>query len=98
AIRNDRALGYAVLVGGANPYHAVPGDGPSPGRALSAALVDAASLDGSGQACSPLPAGSASGMVALILRGGCTFETKVNDAAAGGAAAVIVYNNAPTGL
>ncbi len=98
AIMNDRTLGFAVRIGGADPYVALPGDGPAPGQALSGTLVDASTVDPGGQACSPLPSGSVAGMVVLILRGGCTFESKINDAAAGGALAVIVYNNGPTGL
>jgi len=45
-----------------------------------------------GRACSPLPAGSLTGKVALIERGNCDFISKINNVAAGGAAAVIVFN------
>lgn len=45
-----------------------------------------------GRACSPLPAGSLAGKVALIERGNCDFISKINNVAAGGAAAVIVFN------
>jgi len=98
AISNDRALGYAVRVSGANPYEALPGTGPAPSQPIAAPLWDAATVDGTGLACAPLPAGSAAGMVVLISRGSCTFESKINDAMAGGAVAAIVYNNAATGL
>ena len=33
AIMNDRTMGYAVRVSGADPYAAVPGTGPTPGKA-----------------------------------------------------------------
>ncbi|HEY2018754.1 MAG TPA: S8 family serine peptidase, partial [Bryobacteraceae bacterium] len=98
AIVNDRGLGYAVQVSGANPYQALPGTGPAPSQPVSGTLVDAATVDPTGQACSPLPASAVSGKVVLIQRGSCTFENKVNDAAAGGALAAIIYNNAGASL
>ncbi|HKP11539.1 MAG TPA: S8 family serine peptidase, partial [Blastocatellia bacterium] len=42
--------------------------------------------------CGALPAGSLAGKVALIERGNCNFSDKVNNAAAAGAKAVIIYN------
>jgi subtilisin family serine protease len=96
AIRNDRSLGYAVTADGVAPYAAYTGSGANPGQAVSGPLLDVASLDPSALACLPLPSGSASGMVVLILRGTCTFESKMNNAAAGGAVAAIVYNNGVT--
>jgi subtilisin family serine protease len=44
-------------------------------------------------ACAPLPAGSLTGMAALIRRGTCTFHTKALNAMNAGAAAVVLYNN-----
>ncbi|WP_119315563.1 S8 family serine peptidase, partial [Calidithermus terrae] len=46
-------------------------------------------------ACSPLPAGSLSGKAVLIRRGTCTFHVKALNAQNAGAAAVVLYNNAP---
>jgi hypothetical protein len=37
-------------------------------------------------------------MVVLILRGTCTFESKIDNVAAGGALAAIIYNNGATSL
>lgn len=93
AIANDRAIGYAITVPDASPYMAFPGDGPSPNQPLTAPLYDIANADPTGLACSALPAGSASGAIALIERGSCNFEDKVNNAAAAGAAAAIIYDN-----
>src|SRR5690242_79400 len=45
-------------------------------------------------ACGSLPQGSLSGSVVLILRGVCTFETKLNNAQRAGATAAVVYNDA----
>jgi hypothetical protein len=43
--------------------------------------------------CSPLPAGSLTGMAVLIRRGTCTFHIKSLNAQNAGAAAVVLYNN-----
>lgn len=42
-------------------------------------------------ACSPIPGTPLAGMIALIQRGDCTFSSKINNAAAAGAIAVIIY-------
>ena len=42
--------------------------------------------------CDPFPSGSMAGSIALILRGTCTFETKLDNAKAAGAIAGIIYN------
>ena len=96
AIRNDRFLAYSIAVDGVAPYAGVTGDGGNPGIAISAPLLDAATLDPSSLACSSLPAGSAAGTVVLVLRGNCTFESKINNVAQAGGVAAIIYNS-PTG-
>jgi subtilisin family serine protease len=93
AIHNDRSLGYAITTDGAAPYEAYAGDGPNPGQAIGGTLFDVTQVDTSGLACSPLPSGSVTGKIVLVLRGTCTFESKLNDVAAGGALAIIVYDN-----
>lgn len=93
ASHNARFLGYSVTVGPTN-YPAIPGTGPAPSAEIVASLADVASLDGDGMACSPLAAGSLSGRVALILRGVCYFQDKLNNAAAAGAVAAIIYTDA----
>jgi minor extracellular serine protease Vpr len=91
AEENDRILSGSVAVAGDKAYIANPGNGPNSSSPISATVLDVASVDKSGLACSPLPAGSATGQIALILRGTCTFEQKLNDVQAGGAIAAIVY-------
>jgi subtilisin family serine protease len=49
-------------------------------------------VDPQGRGCGSLPAGSLTGKVALIERGVCAFADKVNNAAAAGARAVIIFN------
>lgn len=96
ASENDRTFGGSVSFAGGTPYKAVPGRGstPNPTSAISTPIFDASSVDSTGLVCTPLPAGSATGSIALILRGTCTFEEKLNDAQAGGAIAAIVYDAA----
>lgn len=94
AIMNDRALGSAITVNGVAPYEAFPGDGPDPGQAITGRLFDVANVDPAGLACSPLQSGSVAGMVVLVLRGTCTFASKIDNVAAGGALAAIIYNSA----
>lgn len=95
AIENDRALGNSVTSAGNSPFLAFPGDGPNPGQTISGPSFDVTQLDPTGLACSPLASGSVTGMVVLILRGTCAFQDKVNNAAAGGAVAAVVYDNNP---
>lgn len=67
---------------------ALPTSGTFP---LARTGTSASTTDG----CSALAAGSLTGQVALIRRGGCTFYQKAFNAQAAGAAAVIIYNNIP---
>ncbi len=50
-------------------------------------------VGGLGTACSALPASSLTGDIAVLSRGTCTFSTKIRNAQAAGAVAVIVVNN-----
>jgi hypothetical protein len=50
-----------------------------------------ASIDGNGLACDALPAASLTNTIALILRGTCSFESKLNNAQNAGAIAALVY-------
>jgi minor extracellular serine protease Vpr len=96
AIENDRILEDSITPAGSAPLLAVPGNGGDPGTAVSGTLFDVTQLDPTSLACSPLASGSVTGMVVLIQRGTCTFEDKMNHAAAGGATAAVIYNNDPT--
>ena len=51
------------------------------------------SLDPTGLACAELPSGSLTGKLALIFRGTCFFEDKLNVAQRAGAVAAIVYTD-----
>jgi len=45
-------------------------------------------------ACTAIPAGTFTDMIALVQRGGCTFDAKMTNVYNAGAKALIVYNNA----
>ena len=95
ASNNDRFFAGSVLLPGGKSIAAVAGTGGNSPIPLTGTLVDVAPLDGSGLACASLPANSLAGVIALIFRGTCTFETKLDNAQAAGAAAAIVYDNVP---
>jgi minor extracellular serine protease Vpr len=94
ASSNDRAFTTTVVVEGASPYLGIPGSGPNSTEPLQAPLGDVSRLDGTGRACGSLPEGSLAGRVALILRGPCTFEEKLNNAQNAGAVGAVVYTDA----
>jgi subtilisin family serine protease len=53
-------------------------------------------IDTTTDGCAAFPAGTFTGAIAVIRRGGCDFSVKVNNASAAGAVAVIIANNQPT--
>lgn len=91
AITNDRVFGGSVALDGAGTFDALLGNTVTTSATISATIVDIASLDSTGQACDTLPGSSLTGKIALIVRGACTFESKLNNAQAAGAVAAIVY-------
>lgn len=91
ATTNERTFAASVTAAGLAPSLAIPGDGPPVTNELTGQVADIAGIDGSGLACSPFPEGAAAGRIALILRGTCTFETKLLNAQRAGAIAAIVY-------
>jgi minor extracellular serine protease Vpr len=98
ASTNSHTFGPSVEVQGQNVpqnLQSIPaqlGDGPVPAASLTAPLRDVTALDGTGYACSALPASSLNGMIALIVRSSqvCYFVTKVLNAQAAGAVGVIL--------
>jgi hypothetical protein len=73
---------------------AVPGSGPAITADIEAEIRFSGLVQpGNELGCSPFPAGSFTGAIALIRRGECTFETKVTNANNAGAVAVIVFNH-----
>jgi minor extracellular serine protease Vpr len=68
---------------------------PTPPTSGSLPMDRTGTPSSAADACVALPAGSLAGEAALIRRGGCSFKLKALNAQAAGAAAVIIYNNAP---
>ncbi len=95
ASANDRMFAGTVLLSGGQTLVAIPAAEANSATPIAAALVDVATLDGSGLGCSPLPANSLAGSIAFIFRGTCTFESKLDNAQAAGAIGALVYDNVP---
>ncbi len=91
---NDRVFSGGLQVSGGTTYAATPGSGPNSLTPIAGPLVDVSTLDPTGLACNALPSGSLAGSIVLILRGVCTFETKLNVAQQAGAMAAVVYTDA----
>jgi subtilisin family serine protease len=79
---NDQLFGY-------NPATGAPAASSG-----TFSLARTGTTSSAADACSPLPANSLAGKVALIRRGTCPFHTKALNAQNAGAAGVILYNNA----
>ena len=95
AMNNDRMFAAPLTVGNNGPYVSLPGDGPQPASPISAPLTDISlQVDTSGLACNALPANSLKGSIALILRGTCLFQDKLNNAQQAGAVGAVVYTYA----
>ncbi len=73
---------------------AYPGSGINSVTPVTANLVDVTQFDPSGLACDTLPQASLTKSIALISRGVCFFETKINNAQQAGAVAVVIYTDA----
>jgi minor extracellular serine protease Vpr len=69
--------------------------GGFPDSTFNAAFADWDNFDSgaAGLACDPVAGTPFNGQIVLIQRGTCTFVVKVNNAAAAGARAVVVYNS-----
>jgi subtilisin family serine protease len=91
---NDRTFSSSVEATGLSPISGVATEASAKTEAISAALADVSPLDGTGQACSTLPSGSLTGTIALVFRGECSFETKLNTVRSAGAVAAVVYSTA----
>lgn len=92
ATGNDRVFSPRVIAG-SRVFRAEPGSASVGAAAVSGRLVDVAGIDGDGLACNPLPGTVLTGAIALISRGTCNFELKLNYAMAAGAVGAVVYNN-----
>ncbi len=89
---NSRRFGSAVKVDDTN-FEGILGSGPIPNQAINGKFVDIASIDSTSLLCTRAGSGTLEGAVALIARGVCTFEDKLNNAQAGGAIGVVIFTD-----
>ncbi|HUS07652.1 MAG TPA: S8 family serine peptidase [Bryobacteraceae bacterium] len=87
----DRIFASAATLEGLPPYIAIPGSSSNSAAAVRAPALDVFQLDPTGLACAELPAGSLRGRISVVLRGTCTFETKLNNVQKAGAIAALIY-------
>lgn len=71
----------------------VQGSGPNPGSAAALPIRRNAANPGGCTVGGGIPAGSMSGAIALIERGGCDFSEKIHNAENAGADVAVVYND-----
>jgi subtilisin family serine protease len=83
----------APLTVGAATYGVAAGDFKTVTADLTAPLGVVLAGTGLNNACSALPAGSLTGKIGVVSRGGCTFSKKIRSAQDAGAVAAIVVNN-----
>ena len=91
---NDRIFTGRAVADDLAPMMALPSDFAQGRGTVSGVMADVAALDQDGLACSSLPSGSLRGRIALILRGTCFFEDKLNNAQQAGAIAAVIYTDA----
>ncbi len=92
ASTNSHSWGNPLTVSGLGTYNARFGDGPPAAGTVSGTLGDVANV-GDPLACTAPPAGSLSGLIALVQRGTCTFLLKIQNLQTAGAAGAIITNN-----
>ncbi|MCH8476773.1 MAG: S8 family serine peptidase [Wenzhouxiangella sp.] len=92
-LKTGRRLRVAAL----GAWFIVYGNGPDlPDPSFNAVSMISGELAASNMlGCEPFPADTFTDRVAMLRRGDCTFETKVNNAADAGAIAVVMINNVP---
>jgi minor extracellular serine protease Vpr len=92
ATTNSHNWGNAVTVNGLGSFLGQFGTGPMPTVTITGTLGDIANV-GDPIGCTAPPAGSLSGLIALVGRGTCTFLQKIQNLETAGAVGAIVYNN-----
>ena len=90
---SDRIFAATAWLDGSDPFIAIPAAARASVTNVRAEITDVGLLDPSGLACAELPSGSLTGKLALILRGTCFFEDKLNVVQRAGAVAAVVYTD-----
>ncbi|MCC6588980.1 MAG: S8 family serine peptidase [Bryobacterales bacterium] len=91
ATTNDRTFSAAVELVGWTSFRGMVGGSTEPSVTVTGPVANVSDLDTTGLACSALPGGSLQGRIAVILRGSCTFETKLLNAQRAGAVGAVVH-------
>ena len=94
ASSSDRIFAAGASVDGLEPFLAIVAAQSRTVDNVRAAMADVSSLDENGMACATLPPDSLQGKIALIVRGSCFFEEKLNTVQHAGAIAAVVYTDA----
>jgi hypothetical protein len=104
AIQNAVAAGVVmVTAAGVTPLEASTADISTDSRLpdlldpVTVPSADVAQIDSNGLACRTLAGESLTGESALTQRGACSFNAKLDNAAAAGLVAAVVFNNQNTG-
>jgi Zn-dependent M28 family amino/carboxypeptidase len=98
-VRYSQPLAQRLVVGGANvTMHMALYTPSTPVGGITAPLAQVPNDGTPGCEAADYAPGAFTGKIALILRGGCTFAVKQQMAAAAGAVAVVIQNNADTWL
>lgn len=111
ASTNAHAIASSAEAGNGQAFAMRLADGPKLTSSLHAPLKSISLIDATEHACLPLPSGSLTGAIAiiargdLVTRGNCGYSTKVKNAQAAGAVAVLIFRepggtslSAPVGL
>lgn len=95
--QHGRVFAHEVSLGDTDGLIGLPGDGEfSISAPITAPLMPMLEIDAANElACTPFPAGSLQGHIALVSRGDCSFAEKADNVQAGGAAGMILFNNEP---
>jgi subtilisin family serine protease len=93
AIFNDRLFSTTLQVQNGPTYLSFPGDAAWRVETATGPLFDVSTADPEGTGCGGYPADLLTGRIALILRGICTFEEKITNAASAGAIGAVIYNH-----
>lgn len=94
ASRNSRDFATLALLSDGSQFQAIDSATSPRSGQITGQLLDVAAIDSNGLACQPLPAGKLDGTIAFILRGTCTFDTKLTNVQQAGAVGALVYSAA----
>ncbi len=93
ASMNERDFSSTAKLSDGSQFAAIDSATSPTSGDVTGQLVDVSQFDSDGLACTALPSGKLSGKIAFILRGNCTFDTKLTNAQQAGAIGALVYTH-----